>query len=171
MSMFVSTNGEMIPFTDFLMSEAIVPVKTTYGTDKDASNGQVGDVSGKLFWTVIKHKNLFFLPYYTKQNNTTGFGVTDNWTGNFSQDIEDMEDGNRKLGVNALRVFGNVFYVIIDLVKKAKGTIVKFDAADAKLGKVYDRMVKNKPFLDALEKQGWRYEGKRGDYYIFAVSK
>lgn len=171
MSMFVPLNDSFVSFSEFLLSESIIPVKTVFGTDKGATNGSIGVVGGDLFWTVIKHKNHFFLVYYSKRSGYCGFGVTDSWEGDLEGEMEKIVSGAQNLGANALRVFGNVFFVLIKLVEKAKAAVVKFDAADSKLGKVYDRMVENKPFLKALEKEGWEFKGKRSEDYIFTVSR
>lgn len=167
--MFVESNGEIISFSEFLMSESIVPMKTEFGTDISASDGTIGDVGGLLYWTVIKHKDFFYMLYYSKKSNISGFGFSDSWNGDFRGEMEKFTSGSKNLGASAIKVFGNIFYVLIKLIEKSNGKVVKFDAADMKLGKVYDRMVKNKPFLNTIKKEGWTFQGKRDGFYIFTI--
>lgn len=169
MSGLVIVGERIVPFSTFLLSESILPKETKFGTDKEASNKNVDTLDGEMFWTIVKHNDFFFLVYHSKDSHYCGFGFSNSWNGDLMREIEKFEQGSKNVGTNALRVFGNIFYVLIRIIKKSKSNIVKFDAADIKLGKVYDKMVKNKPFLNALEKEGWVFKEKTGDDYIFTV--
>ena len=94
----------------------------------------------------------------TNSENYVGFIASDT----HSLNPHDYSDA-RMTTSNSLTVFGKILFVLLS----AELREVKFDAANAKLGKVYDRMVKNKPLIDYLRGRGWTYDGVEDDSYVF----
>lgn len=57
---------------------------------------------------------------------------------------------------NVLRVFDNVFYVVVEMINKVRPERVRFDAANEQLGRIYTRLTKSKSFAKKLESIGYK---------------
>ena len=162
-------DGKFVTFAEFMLSESILPTRTSFGTDVDAKDGNFNNISN-IYYTLVKEKGMYYLIYIDASDGEIGFGVNPEWSGrNTVGDVTSFTDrrSGEDLGAGALKVFGKIIYALLKLVKKTNSKSIKFNAAHPKLGKVYSRMVKNEPFLKALEKEGWEYWGMRQDDYLF----
>lgn len=160
--MFIRNQGDLVSFTDYLLSESILPKKTAYGTDLLAKDKTI-QTTGNLIWTITRHDDNYYMVLVNKNTGECGFGAYDKWDGDF--DLPFSHD--RRMSTNALASFGYVWYVLLEIADKHKLTLLKFDAADQKLSRVYDRMIENKFFLSYLSKSGWSYQGKPNNFYTF----
>jgi hypothetical protein len=161
--MFIrSQSGDLVSFTDYILSESILPKKTSYGTDTETKNSAIG-IHKNLLWTVTKHDDNYYMVLVNKNTGECGFGVYDKWDGDFDLPFSH----ERKMSSNALTSFGYVWYILLEIADKHSLSQIKFDAADPKLGRVYDRMIQNKLFLSYLSNSGWTYKDKTNNFYYF----
>jgi hypothetical protein len=91
-----------------------------------------------------------------------GFGVSDNNT----SDLDYYSD-ERFITSHPMAVFGKVFFILTHIITKTNTSFVKFDSANVALGRIYDKLVKNKFFIKALTKLGFEYDGNVDGYYTF----
>jgi penicillin V acylase-like amidase (Ntn superfamily) len=161
--MFIEHNGNIMSFGSYMsLQEAIKPVKTQYGTNIDCSDKKLKSMTNGVKYTFIKTQKLYVC-VLIDGSGEVGFGTNEN----FSENPADYTDSKKNVSSNALKVFGNVFYVLLEMIKKGNYSEIKFNSADAALGRVYDMMVKNKFFLKELEKTGYFLKGSLGGYYFF----
>lgn len=160
MSSFIFENGKILPFRQFLLSESIKPNQISYGTDKDFKNSNILKIDknyltsfmydDKVFTVIIADNEVGFHFTYTKNINFENFDYINSIMEN---------DSFMYLGAsNAARVFGYVFFIIIDIIKKYNLKIVSFNGEHDKLDSVYKKMVHNRFFIKEFEDLGFKYE-------------
>jgi len=148
-------------FTDFCLSESIAPKITKYGINKGMNDGDMMQTS-EYAYTFFQFDGLYYCVTFIKRTNEVGFGVSDKR----SLDTNDYNDDRKQTG-SALKVFGSVLYILFDLINTFKPPFIKFEAQNAALGRVYDRMVKNRYILKYIDDKKYRYEGLSTDFHIF----
>ena len=67
---------------------------------------------------------------------------------------------------NAFRVFNNVFYVILEFLKKESPTSIALTGATPKLQKVYKAMFNNKNIQKIINKIGYEIEEDGWEYFF-----
>ena len=167
--MFIHHEGAFLSFTEFMLSESIRMKEIKYGTDPKTSNGKI-EKEGKMLWTVFEKKGTYFFMMYDTTTGVAGFGASDTWTGDMMGDLDKFTN-QRTMSFQAFTVFGHAFYVLMKMVDKANSSVIKFDGADNKLDGAYDRMVKNKPFMQDIEDKGWVYKGKIKNQHTFVKNR
>lgn len=170
MSMFLINGKELISFNEYLLGESIQPRETDWGANPDMDNREVPSVvSGKAWYTFFQAEGAYWA-VIVNHTGEVGFGRSDE----FSLDIMDYED-DRSITRSAIKVFNQVFYVLLQMLETdsrlAKLRFIKFSGTNPALGKVYDRMVQNKFFLDQLEQAGFEYMGKHQEDHLFQRDK
>lgn len=155
MSMFLEDSmGNLVSFSDFCLSESIRPKPTQYGTDRDMSDGNI-ERKGNTHYTFMKAEDSYWRVVIF--NNEVGFGRSEK----YSLDPSDYNTDRRDTR-SALKIFNRVFYVLLEMFDKIRDntmTVIKFDSAHPALGRVYDRMVKNKWFLESMSERDFEYIG------------
>lgn len=151
--MMIYENGNFISLSDFCLSESVRPSQIKFGTNSEMDNNKfISDTRMSL--SFFKFDSAFFMVAFDKTDSMVAFGVSEK----HSLDPYDYSDDRKKTS-KALKVFGHVLYVIMELVKHDKPRFIKFESANPALGSVYDRMVKNKFVSKYISDFGYEYDG------------
>jgi hypothetical protein len=167
----------MIGFRDFLLETFSAFIKHPFGTDTNMQNGEV-DISGSdEYFTFFKYndsgKDVFFLIEIDDVGNVT-FSNSDVLTSDKSS-----YSMTRRKFAKPFEVFGIVFYVIGEIVKKNKFPEIRFFGADNGLDKFYLKLIGdnnkikddtgkplypgNKNILNKFKEAGYIYSGIEGE--------
>lgn len=159
--------------TKFMLSEAIQPIATDYGTDlKNKEWIEMYDSNGlRYMMSFLQFNDYFYRIDICIDDGTISFLVSNN---GFDDDkIKDPEwlyttfaDDRKKTGT-VLRVFNKVLYIALQGIHKFDIKEIKFDAANAALGNVYERMFNNKFLTKHLEKYDIYPLEKRDGFYVY----
>ena len=164
MSYFLFTEeGKPLHFKEYFetLNEAVRPNKTKYGTNDSMDDGVMKSMYNTAY-TFFKHEDHFIAVLMSLEDGTVAFG-TSNTHSTSPRDY----DQSPKAMKSGFKVFGKVFYVLIEMIKKHKPKEIEFDGASPALDRLYGSIVKNKAFQKELEKIGYRYRGElAGVYYI-----
>lgn len=160
MSMLFEYENNLMFFKEFILTEAIKPKETEFGTD--GKNGKFLSTD-RIIYTFLKDDKNSYLVAIDKVDGEIAFSSKE---GNISLNHSDY-NVSRKDTHNATRVFNKVFYIILIMAKKFNLELISFDAANPALGNVYSVMVKNKKFQDQLEKHGYKFYSEIGNSYYF----
>lgn len=161
--MFLTNDsGEILSFSSFCLSESISPNKTDFGTNDSMDDGKFKVIKDFFIYAFFEHNGNYYTVYMNSNDGEVGFGVSKT----YSLNPTDYSD-DRVQTRNALRVLGKVLYVLFELVTQFSIDVIRFNAANPALGKVYDRMVSNKFVLSYIEKFGYEYDSKYGDSHFF----
>lgn len=160
MSMLFEHENKLMFFKEFILTEAIKPKETDFGTDGKNRKFLSSD---KIVYTFIKDDKNSYLVAIDKVNGEVAFSSKE---GEISLNSSDY-DVSRKDTHNATKVFNKVFYIILIMIKKYDLDLISFDAANPALGNVYSVMVKNKKFQEELEKVGYKFYAEIGNSYYF----
>lgn len=153
----------MLNYKEYILSEAIKPVKTDYGWfDK-----QLNFVEGKIeetaysIRTAFKHEDNYYTVYFNLYHENPIRAEL-----NFSR-IDNMKNINLMFGATTMKplndskvsiqIFNKVFYIALMLAKEyGIDTFEYSDSADNKgLSKLYNSFYNNKNFKEELNKQGY----------------
>ena len=170
MSTFIREKGKFYSFFEYLLLESIKPKKIKWGSNDNTDNNEfIYNNEMKSYYTFFHFQDTNFI-VYIRNNKEIGYEVIKakkNLIDVVNQ-ASSMYFSTERIGINtAARIFSYVFYVILQVVKKLKYKEIYFSGADKKLGLMYDKLVQNKFFIKAVEKEGWFYTGKKEDYHIF----
>ncbi len=160
MSMLFEHKNKLMFFKEFILTEAIKPKETDFGTDGKNRKFLSSD---KIVYTFFKDDKNSYLVAIDKVNGEVAFSSKE---GEISLNSSDY-DVSRKDTHNATKVFNKVFYIILIMIKKYDLDLISFDAANPALGNVYSVMVKNKKFQEELEKVGYKFYAEIGNSYYF----
>lgn len=163
----------MLKFKDFLLETFGDFIEHPFGTDKDTRNGKV-DISGSdEYFTFFKYndggKDIYFLVEIDDAGNVT-FANSDIFTS-----VKASYSMSRRKFKKPFEVFGIVFYVINEMVKKYKFPQIRFGGADDGLDKFYLKLIGdnnkakdesgkplnpgNKNILNKFKEAGYEYAG------------
>lgn len=160
MSMLFEHENKLMFFKEFILTEAIKPKETEFGTDGKNRKFLSSD---RIVYTFFKDDKNSYLVAIDKDNGEVAFSSKE---GEISLNSSDY-DVSRKDTHNATKVFNKVFYIILIMIKKYDLDLISFDAANPALGNVYSVMVKNKKFQEELEKVGYKFYAEIGNSYYF----
>ena len=161
MSMLIENDGVMMSFREFCLSEAIVPKQTSYGINANLNDQQTFEHSGYVL-SIFEDNGMYYVAGLHRMTGEVVFGASSKK----SFDLRDYTD-NRTQTRNALSVFSKVLHVVSQIGQSINVSYMRFDSANPALGSVYDRMVKNTYFLQAINKLGYEYQGKFEGEHIF----
>jgi hypothetical protein len=152
-------------YSEFLLSESVSPVKTNYGTD--LSNEEIIFENDQHF-TFFKMKDLYYLVGVNSKTGEIYFGTSDTFDTESEDNIDNFDDTKRGTNKLSLRVFNNVFYVLLEILKDISDIKkLYFNGANKDLENTYSLIVKNKFFLEKLKELGYNYKGKIDNNFTF----
>lgn len=161
-------------YSEYLLSEAIKPTVTEYGTDfKNEKWKNVGEG--------------FYITHFKTDEYIYTYMIRDGFVGFFTSELEDeneilsktnirdiLSDNNlfdKKSTHKTMLIFNHFFYLTLEAISYFNINEIKFDGADKALGDMYSVLVKNKKFNGKLEELGFEYKGlmhKDGrQFYLF----
>lgn len=153
-----------IKFKDFL-SESFNPKIVDYGTD--FSNKKWKTLDNNFFVTFFESTDNQYTVIY--RNGHIGFGT--GWKNLTTENIDNIntfdeidslfhltKKKNYKLS-SALTIFNQVFYVILEGIKKFNPDKIFFNGSNAVLEEFYGKMMKDKTILKNIENNGYIYKG------------
>jgi len=158
--MLFEHENKLMFFREYILSEAIKPKETDFGTDGINKKFISTD---RIVYTFFKDNENSYLVAIDKLNGEVAFSSKE---GDITLNSHDY-NVSRKDTHNATRVFNKVFYIILFIAKKYDLDLISFDAANPALGNVYSIMVKNKKFLSELENHGYKYYAQIDNSYYF----
>lgn len=154
----MNNNGEPILYSDYVLSEAILPKQIEYGTD---FRNKEWKQFGTFFVTFFNSNNNQYV--YIFQNGFIGFGVLDKQP-NQIKNIADILNNNtfkRTRTPDVIKVFNNFFFITLEVIKKFQPEKLHFDGSDKALGNLYEIMLNNKKLLDEIKNHGFVYIDKK----------
>lgn len=165
MSTILYINDNFIGLFDYLLSESIKPIKIKYGTNQDFDNGNFFRVNNMIGTSFIYDKKLYSV--ILNDGNIVGFHFSYVKDINFEEfnyfeNVLRVLDYKLEVPAHAAKVFGLVFYILLEMVSKYNLKYIKFDAEHKKLDKFYDTLFRNKLFVKEFESRGYEFikEGK-----------
>jgi len=159
-------NETFISFRKFILSEAILPKQTEFGTDmKNETWLRFKNITVTFF----KHNDMFYNISIDLDSNDVGFGSSDKFPENFKyKTIQEYFTTTRKHSLeNASVIFNKVFYVILIGAKKYNIPEVIFQGDNPELRSFYDHLMENTLFLKRMKTEGYEFVRKLGRFYIF----
>lgn len=161
MSYIIKNNNDYKTLNNYLLNESIVPIETTYGTNSERNNREFHEFDDFIV-TFFEQNNMYYVVGLDIHTGEVGFGASVDDTLD-----TDLYNDSKFITSNPIGVFGKVFYILIKLVKYSNTDKIKFDSASFALGKIYDKLVKNKYFLKSLSDEGFKYMGNVDGSYTF----
>lgn len=153
--MMLFYEGEKYFLDDFCMlTEALVPKETLYGTPPYCNNGKLDVTSGSITTWFKQDSDIFLV----QLDNSGEFG--------FARHVHDkpfeFAYGNYVMDqslpmTNSIAVFNKVFFIILKLAEKSGIDVLKFSGSHNRLGVVYDRMMANTSVISKLKDFGWQH--------------
>jgi len=169
----IAFNDTLIPFNEFILSESIRPKKVSYGVNSIINDEKILYLKAlNHYITFMKYKDELYLVALDK-NNEFSFGALKNnrYTTEDGIDIEaiinDISDNPKNIGAPAIKVFSGILYIMLEMVKKYKLNHFFFSSANDKLSPVYDKLIKNKYFIEDLKTQDISFKNKKDTEYYF----
>lgn len=162
MSMIIVDNeGKVRKFGEYCLSEAIAPRKVAYGTNGGRNNEQYEYRNDIGAFTFIESGGTYFI-VGVDDDGEVSFGSSE-----FPAFSIEAYSTKPKDTANAMRAFGEIVYVAIELARKKNIKKLVFSAANPALGKVYERAVSNKFVLGHMEREGFYYHGLIQGHFVF----
>jgi hypothetical protein len=167
-TMWIIENEQVFLCSEYMLSESIKPKQIDYGTDFE--NKQWRQLDHNFYVTFFKTTNWYVVFY---REGFVGFGYIEKSPDEFTS-IQQIFDHNPFKQTNfyqATHIFNYAFYILIQIIKKFNPPSIYFDASASHLVGVYEAMVKNKTFLQHIQKNGYAYKGKlnqeKRSFYTF----
>jgi len=165
MSSLVTKNGKVMTFGQYMLLEVFQPKQVDFGSNVPEFNNKsiTKNIDGH-FWTFINVKDEVYV--LLSLAKTSKKGVYEVGFGTSTKPSVDLPDYTEdRLNLNkALRIFNNIFYVLLKMLENKSIEEVYFEPADPKLGIFYTKMVDNKSFVDTLKLAGFK---QTSDKYKF----
>ena len=154
MSLLVGRIDSFLTFNDWLLTEAIKPLKVEYGSNPPLFNDSkiikyLGDINGTCFIS----DGLLYTVQYSKYGEIA-FGVNSKIPKDIAEFSRIKFSDNKIASKSALYVFNKVFYVLIEVLKEQKRDVF-FSPANSTLDNIYSTMIRNRFFNDELNKIGY----------------
>jgi len=171
MSSFIFKENDIFTFNEFVaLEEAISPKYVSFGLNDETNDKQIHLMSNKSLITFFKDVQLsLIIAVIIHQNGTVGFGQSE-IQHDFIKNMDSFSDKRTGAG-QALKVFSNVMYVLGEMIKVNNINLIKFDGADEKLSKMYNKLMKNKFFIQVMKNFGFNYMGYILSEYTFKKEK
>jgi len=168
MSYFLFTEeGKPMKFLEYYeyIEEAVRPTKTKFGTNKDMNNGK-WQQKMSFHSTFIKHDDNAYVAVFVDGDGTIGFGTSNTYSLDIAKYDQDMKSWK-----SGFSVFGKVFYVMLEMIKKKKPSEINFSGANPSLERLYAKIVKNPATIRELERIGYHYKGMYGGEHYFELEE
>lgn len=159
MTMMYVKDKRLITWSELVESFDINP--TDYGTDlknKDFIRLEQPPFGYEIFMTLFEKNHKYYMVALHSHTGSIAFAVSDTFvplTYDNAYDEFARYSTDRVKTDNALRVFGSIFYVVLELIKHASPSYIRFDPADPQLGRVYSRLAKSNVFIKKLKSLGY----------------
>ena len=85
---------------------------------------------------------------------------------NYFENVLRVLDYKLEVPAHAAKVFGLVFFILLEMVSKYNLKYIKFDAENTKLDKFYNTLFSNKLFVKEFEERGYEF-AKEGKFFTF----
>jgi len=164
-------NGKFLSYKDFLLSEGISPIKTEFGINTNINDRKTINKEGFIFTFLEIQEKIYVVSI--RNDGYIGFGFVDITKDKFNLDIFKLEEilnlsSDNKLNNNlpGLKVFGKVFYVLLELFKTSEIDGFLFDSANKDLSNIYSYLPKNKYFNKKLDEIGLQMSVFKDSYFI-----
>ena len=170
MSSVLYMDGRFIGLFDYLLSESIKPNKKNFGTNQEFDNGKFFRANNMVGTSFIEKGNLYTCTLNT-DNGVISFHfsyVKDINFSNFDYFENIIRTTNYELAAptHAAKIFGYIFYILLEMVSKYNLKYIKFNAENSKLDKFYATLFRNKLFVKEFESRGYEFI-REGDFFIF----
>jgi len=168
--------GKILTFEEYILSEAVKPKETSYGTNYDYGTPLLNDmnISDDMFGDLVVStgfisKGMIYIVSILKTGEIAFISEeVNNSKGSYSNDSIFSSDNTKNKSLHALEVFSKVLYVIIKLLKEYPKDKVFFKAGtNAKLDRIYHSIVKNKVFTESISATGFKLIKTEGPDIIF----
>lgn len=156
MSLLVGSAMSHITFEQYLLTEAIEPIHTEYGSNPPEFNNKhtVKLIGGNIWGTCFIFDNKLYMIQIDKNSGEIAFGVV-NTIPRDTDEFNSMTFSDDKvLTRSALKVFNKIFYVLLEVLKHEDINLF-FSAANKDLDNFYSKLVKNKFFNERLNTVGY----------------
>ncbi|MDD2505283.1 MAG: hypothetical protein PHF21_03295 [Bacilli bacterium] len=178
MSVKFVIDDKILSFKEFILSESIVPKQTKFGTNYPYfDNNEIYSFKGiNSTWCVID-KSLYWI--WIDNTNEVSFmkcktPVLDNTDFILKQIYKIPTEyfmGTAEASYNAMNLFGNIFFVILQLADILQINSISFKGFSNNLDKFYSILVQNKLFASKVKEYNWQYSGIEDEKYIFIKIK
>lgn len=167
MSMLIGTFQNHMTFEEYTLSESIKPKQTNYGTNPpEFNNKQISKFSNDIISTCFASDNRLYFVQLSVDTGEIGFAKLSKIPKTFEELSTVVFDVEPTKNSFALGIFGEAFYVFLELIKVSDIDSVYFDSANPELGKVYGLTSKNKFFNKTLNQLGWSDLELKDDKFI-----
>lgn len=171
MSTILYIEDRFICLFDYLLSESIKPAKIEYGTNKDFNNEKFFRVNNMVGTSFVYDNKLYSV--ILNEGNIVGFHFSyikdiDFNDFNYFENVLRVLDYKLEVPAHAAKVFGLVFFILLEMVSKYNLKYIKFDAEHTKLDKFYDTLFSNKLFVKEFEERGYEFV-KEGKFFTFNI--
>ena len=135
-----------------IISEALVPRVTPFGTYPECTDGKVDMITGNITTWFLDRDDIFLVQI----DNKGVFGFARHIPGHDYKFTSDNYVMDQSLPMtNSLRIFNKVFFLILLLADKVRLKTMEFSGAHPRLGIVYHNMLSNPRIIDTITKSGW----------------
>jgi hypothetical protein len=170
--LYLAENGEVLWFSDYIVSESILPKKTEYGTDYTNKEWRTLQnlrfiftiINKRCYVVIVGHMNQIAFAPYVKEDIPS---LEDLAAIKTDEELLELFPFDRRSTHDSLRVFNKVFYVVVEAIRDFKLDVIRFDAADPKLKHLYERMIENKYLMEHLRGLGFEYDPKETKTFTF----
>lgn len=162
--------GRRYEFQEFLLSEAVRPTPTKYGTNQpNFDNMEIVVDSHAVYTASIMDGNTYAI-YMNRTTGETGFSFVkeiDKDKTLFNNIIKFASEEPTGFGA-ANNIFNQVFFIMLQVIKKSGNKTVKFSGHNNRLDKFYSFLIRNKTFLKHIKDAGYTLISSEGNNYIFS---
>lgn len=165
MSYHIHTPTGRVGFLDYILSESIKPVQTSFGLNEETNDHKYGysdDPTPEIYTLFGDGTNGYYMVTVRIENGEIMLEHCDKYSTQPSDYTMDRYKTH-----NALLVFGKTLYVALTMITKLKLKQFCFIESDPGLGSVYKRMSQNEFLARELHQLGFGYMGEKNGYFIF----
>jgi hypothetical protein len=147
MSLLVGNMGEFLTFNEFLMSEAIEPIKIQYGNNPpEFNNSELIKFSGGNIWGIcFVYDTKLYAVQLHRETGEIAFDICLDIPTNTLEFNKSKFTDSKIATKSALKVFNYVFFVLLKLLETNKHNVF-FNAANNELNTFYRILTTNKYF-------------------------
>ena len=154
----------MMSFGQYCQSDALSPRETTFGTNLEANDGNIGK-NGNLYYAMFKQGDLSHIVTIDADNGEFGMGTYD---GNNINPNDYDNTASKQYKGNPVSAFGEAIYVALQIAKKYQIQQIMFSRDNNSLAPTFNFMVKNEHFCRAFKEMGWEYDEIKNYSHVFS---